>query len=103
MNPILQTISNVLNTVAPIVNIIGTIAYCAMIVRGVLEILYPMAILTVIGIIYGIIALKNNIAPRMFWFKKANAIYSTSFSMILAYGIMFALWAPLLRVFFVFI
>ena len=29
MNPILRTISNVLNLVAPIVNIIGTIAYCA--------------------------------------------------------------------------
>ena len=103
MNPILRTISNILNMVAPIVNILGVIAYCFLLLKGVFEVLCPMLILAIIGVFYGIIALKNNIPPRMFWFQKVNKIYASSFSIIIAYSIMFTLWAPLFKVFTLFI
>ena len=42
MNPILRTISNILNKVAPIVNILGVIAYCFLLLKGVFEVLCPI-------------------------------------------------------------
>ena len=99
MKAIVQIISKILNLVSPIVNIIGTIAFVFMLANGVLEILCPMGVLAIIGIVYGILAFKSEIRPRMFWFDKVNRIYSTPFTIILSYGIIFALWIPFLKLF----
>ena len=99
MKAIVQIISKILNLVSPIVNIIGTIAFVFMLANGVLEILCPMGVLAIIGIVYGTLAFKSEIRPRMFWFDKVNRIYSTPFTIILSYGIIFALWIPFLKLF----
>ncbi len=64
MSIIILVISFILNLASKIVTPIGLIAFFFMIAEGEFEILYPMGILGVIGIVYGIIAFRYDIPPQ---------------------------------------
>ena len=98
MSIIVLVISFILNLASNIVTPIGLIAFFFMIGVGEFEILYPMGILGAIGIVYGIIAFRYDIPPRMFWISSANEIFSFSVMAVIGYGLMFALWYPFIMV-----
>ncbi|MBQ5890942.1 MAG: hypothetical protein IIW76_00045 [Bacteroidales bacterium] len=99
MSIIVLVISFILNLASKIVTPIGLIAFFFMIAEGDFEILITMGILGVVGIVYGIIAFRYDIPPRMFWTDSANEIFSYSVGTVIGYGLMFALWVPFIMVF----
>ena len=98
MSIIILVISFLLNLTGRIVVPVGLIAFLANIGEGNFDILMPMGVLGVIGIVYGILAYKYDIPPRWFWSKSANSIFEYSVGAVIGYGILFALWVPFLIV-----
>lgn len=98
MSIIILVISFILNLTGRIVVPVGLIAFFANIGMGNFEILIPMGVLAVIGIIYGVFAYKYDIPPRWLWSKSANSIFEFSVGTVIGYGILFALWVPFLIV-----
>ena len=98
MSIIILVISFLLNLTGRIVVPVGLIAFLANIGMGNFDILMPMGVLGVIGIVYGIIAFRYDIPPRMFWISSANEIFSFSVMAVIGYGLMFALWYPFIMV-----
>jgi hypothetical protein len=98
MSIIILVISFLLNLTGRIVVPVGLIAFLANIGMGNFDILMPMGVLGVIGIVYGILAYRYDIPPRWFWSESANSIFEYSVGAVIGYGILFALWVPFLIV-----
>ncbi|MBR3877063.1 MAG: hypothetical protein IKJ23_02645 [Bacteroidaceae bacterium] len=85
-------IAYIINLFAPIVNTFGTIGLCGCIVYDDFHILYIAAVMAILGLVFGIIAYRNDIPPRWFWSKSKNRIFSFSVSAVLGYSWSFAAW-----------
>ena len=86
-------LSFLINLFAPIVNTLGAIGLCGCVAYGDFHILGIGGALAIVGIIFGIIAYRNDIPPRWFWSKSKNEIFSFSVSAVLGYAWSFAAWA----------
>lgn len=71
----LIVIAHIINLFAPIVNPIGLLGLIGCILYDNLQVFIYGAILAVIGLIFGMVAYRNDIPPRWFWSKS-----KTSFS-----------------------
>lgn len=85
-------ISYILNLLAPIVNTLGAIGFCACFPYDDFHILWISGVAAIVGIIFGIFAYKNGISPRWFWSKSADEIFSFSVTAVLGYAVNFAMW-----------
>ena len=82
----------ILNLLAPIVNFVGLLGLCGCIVYEDLHILVISGIMAVVGLVLGLSAYKYDIAPRMFWVKSINQIFSFSVTAVLGYAWSMAMW-----------
>ena len=85
-------IAYIINLFAPIVNTLGAIGLCGCIVYDDFHILYTAAAMAILGLVFGIIAYRNDIPPRWFWSKSKNQIFEFSVSAVLGYSWSFAAW-----------
>lgn len=110
-------ISYILNKLSPIVNSLGVMGLilsilvcadcgkftvegdyeeiCSCAVQGIHIGLYViMIICSVIGLVYGIFAYKNDVPPRWTWSKSSNALFEFSIATVFGYVVNFAMWPP---------
>lgn len=82
----------IINLFAPIVNTIGAMGLCGCVVYGDFFVLAIAGGLAVVGLIFGVIAFRNDIPPRWFWSKSKNELFSYSVTAVLGYACSFAMW-----------
>lgn len=82
----------IINLLAPVVNILGLLGLCACVVYEDLYVLVLAAIMAVLGMVFGIFAHKNDIAPRWFWSKSRNELFRFSVTAVLGYAGSLAMW-----------
>lgn len=82
----------IINLLAPIVNTLGVIGVCACVVYGDFYVLVFTAIMAVAGVVFGIFAHKNDIAPRWTWSKSKNDLFRFSVMAVLGYAASLAMW-----------
>lgn len=85
-------ISYILNLLAPIVNTLGAIGFCACFPYDDFHILWISGVAAIVGFVFGILAYRNGIPPRWFWSKSADEIFSFSVTAVLGYAVNFAMW-----------
>lgn len=85
-------ITYIINLFAPIVNTLGAIGLCGCIVYDDFYILYTAAVMAILGLVFGIIAYRNDVPPRWFWSKSKNQIFEFSVSAVLGYSWNFTAW-----------
>ena len=88
----ITVLAYIINLLAPIVNMLGVLGLCGCIVYEEFRILIIAGTLAIIGLIFGIFAHKNDIAPRWFWSKSRNELFSFSVTAVLGYAGSFAMW-----------
>lgn len=81
-----------INLFAPIVNTLGAIGLCGCIVYDDMHVFGIATPLAVVGLIFGLIAYRNDIPPRWFWSKSANSLFEFSVTAVLGYAWSFAAW-----------
>ncbi|MEE0909428.1 MAG: hypothetical protein UIQ51_01510 [Bacteroidales bacterium] len=96
---IMRSIARILNSLAPIVNVLGIVAFILIIVKGYFKIMIPMVVLFAIGLIFGKQAFKQNCPPRIFWAQSVNSLLNFPIGAAIGYGLIFALWVPVVRFF----
>ena len=72
----MRSIARILNSLAPIVNVLGIVAFILIIVKGHFKIMIPMVVLFAVGLIFGKQAFKQNCPPRIFWARKFTPEFS---------------------------
>lgn len=82
----------IINLLAPVVNILGLLGLCACVVYEDLYVLVLAAIMAVVGVVFGIFAHKNDIAPRWTWSKSKNDLFRFSVMAVLGYAGSLAMW-----------
>lgn len=85
-------IAYIINLFAPIVNILGMIGLCGCLVYESYSTLIIAGVMAIIGLIFGIVAYRNDIPPRWFWSKSKNDLFSFSVVAVLGYAWSFASW-----------
>ena len=80
----------IINSLAPIVNILGLVGFFIAQQTGFNSILIFTIISAVIGIVFGFYAHSYDIAPRWFWSKSANSIFEFRVTAVLGYCLNFA-------------
>ena len=85
-------LSFIINLFAPIVNLLGMLGLCLAFTEGEDKILLSSAALAVVGLVYGIIAYRNDIPPRWAWSKSVNQLFSFAVTAVLGYAVNFAMW-----------
>ena len=96
---IMRSIARILNSLAPIVNVLGIVAFILIIVKGYFKIMIPMVVLFAVGLIFGKQAFKLNCPPRIFWAQSVNSLLNFPIGAAIGYGLIFALWVPVVRFF----
>lgn len=96
---IMRSIARILNSLAPIVNVLGIVAFIIVIVKGYFKIMIPMVVLFAVGLIFGKQAFKQNCLPRIFWAQSVNSLLNFPIGAAIGYGLIFALWVPFIRFF----
>ena len=81
-----------INLFAPIVNTLGAIGLCGCIVYGDFHVLGIGGALAIVGLVFGLIAYRNDIPPRWFWSRSKNALFEFSITAVLGYMVNFAAW-----------
>ena len=81
-----------INLLAPIVNFMGIIGLCGCVVYDDTHILIPACVLAVVGLLFGLVAYRNDIPPRWFWAKSKNELFGFSVTAVLGYAWSFAMW-----------
>jgi hypothetical protein len=89
---VIVILAYILNLFAPIVNPLGVIALCGCFAYGDLSVLPIAGVMAILGLVFGILAHRNDIPPRWFWSKSRNEIFSFSVSAVLGYAWNFAAW-----------
>ena len=82
----------ILNLLAPIVNFLGLLGICGCVIYEDLSVLTISGIMAIVGFVLGLSAYKYDIAPRMFWAKSINQIFSFSVTAVLGYAWNVAMW-----------
>ena len=82
----------IINLLAPVVNILGLLGLCGCVVYEDLYILLIAGIMAVVGLVFGIFAYRLDIAPRWFWSKSRNELFSFSVTAVLGYAGSLAMW-----------
>lgn len=85
-------ISFIINLFAPIVNPLGLLGLLYAFTQGNVEVWISAAILAVVGLVYGIIAYRNDVPPRWAWSKSVNQLFSFAVTAVLGYAVNFAMW-----------
>lgn len=80
------------NLFAPVVNTLGLIGLCGMGAYGDWYAMIWCGVLFVVGLIFGLKATQLDIAPRWFWSKSANELFSFTVFSVLGYAWSFAMW-----------
>ena len=96
---IMRSIARILNSLAPIVNVLGIVAFILIIVKGHFKIMIPMVVLFAVGLIFGKQAFKQNCPPRIFWAQSVNSLLNFPIGAAIGYGLIFALLFPVVRFF----
>ena len=88
-------ISFLLNLLSPIVNFLGLMGVgCAWLMDDNMDVLIMTAGAAGVGLIFGILAYKNDIPPRMFWTGSVNDIFEFSVTAVLGYAFNIAMYPP---------
>lgn len=85
-------IAFIINSLAPIVNIMGLIGLCGCGMYGFGHLFIYSAILFVVGLVFGVFAYNQDIPPRWFWSKSKNDLFRFAFTSVLGYAWSFAMW-----------
>mgnify|MGYP003482232618 FL=1 len=96
---IMRSVARILNSLAPIVNVLGIVAFILIIVNGYFKIMIPMVVLFAVGFIFGKQAFKQNCPPRIFWAQSINSLLNFPIGAAIGYGLIFAFWVPVIRFF----
>lgn len=88
-------ITYILNLLSPIVNFLGLMGVgCAWLMDDNMEVLIMTAIAAGIGLVFGILAYKNDIPPRWFWAKSRNSMFEFSVAAVFGYMVNIAMYPP---------
>ena len=88
-------ISFILNHLSPIVNFLGIMGVgCAWLMDENMGVLIMTAIAAGIGLVFGILAYKNDIPPRWFWSKSRNSMFEFSVAAVFGYMVNIAMYPP---------
>ena len=82
----------IINLLAPIMNVIGTLGLCLCVVNDAFLVLAIAGIMAVVGLVFGIFAYRLDVPPRWFWSKSKNELFSFSIMAVLGYALNFAMW-----------
>ena len=82
----------IINLLAPVVNILGLLGLCACVIYDDLHVLFIAGFMAVVGMVFGIFAHKNDIAPRWTWSKSKNDLFRFSVMTVLGYAGSLAMW-----------
>ena len=82
----------IINLLAPIMNVIGTLGLCLCVVNDAILVLAIAGIMAVVGLVFGIFAYRLDVPPRWFWSKSKNELFSFSITAVLGYALNFAMW-----------
>lgn len=88
-------ISFILNRLSPVVNFLGFMGVgCAWLMDDNMGVLIMTAIAAGIGLVFGILAYKNDIPPRWFWSKSRNSMFEFSVAAVFGYMVNIAMYPP---------
>lgn len=95
----LHVIAFIINLFAPIVHPLGVLGLCGCVFYEEYQSLKQAGALAVAGLIFGLLAYRQDIPPKWFWTKSSNQIFRFRIFAVVGYAWSFAAWP--LAVYFV--
>ena len=90
----LRLFALLLNIFAPIIQPMGVLGLCGCVIDEAYTALYWAGALTVVGLVFGILACRLDIPPRWFWAKSSNELFRFKIVAVLGYMWSLAAWPP---------